>query len=71
MAVVVKGKEINISSVIVEDIHMFDYPDFVDAFISYLEYTDGTPLTDEELIQVTDENEGLTNELIHENNLYV
>ena len=26
-----------------------DYPDFSDAYVSYAEYTDGTPLTDKEL----------------------
>ena len=26
-----------------------DYPDFCDAFITYAEHEDGTPLTDEEI----------------------
>jgi hypothetical protein len=37
-----------ISSVEVEDIFMYDAPDFVDAYISYAEY-DGEPMTDEQL----------------------
>jgi hypothetical protein len=28
---------------------MLDYPDFSDAFIRYVEFKDGTPLTDEQL----------------------
>lgn len=32
-----------------DDVDGGDYPDFCDAFISYAEHTDGTPLTDEEL----------------------
>ena len=32
-----------------EDVNPKDYPDFSDAFISYAEYEDGTPLTEEEL----------------------
>jgi hypothetical protein len=28
---------------------MLDYPDFSDAFIHYVEFKDGTPLTDEQL----------------------
>jgi hypothetical protein len=32
-----------------------DYPDFTDAYISYAEYTDGTPLNDDELDQLNDD----------------
>ena len=32
-----------------ENVDPKDYPDFCDAFISYAEHQDGTPLTDEEL----------------------
>ena len=32
-----------------DDVDGGDYPDFCDAYISYAEHTDGTPLTDEEL----------------------
>jgi len=32
-----------------DDVHGWDAPDFCDAFISYAEHEDGTPLTDEEL----------------------
>ena len=31
-----------------------DYPDFCDAYFSYAEYTDGTPLTDAELEALTE-----------------
>lgn len=40
-----------------------DYPDFCDAFFSYAEYEDGTPLTDEELEQLGDENGEMINQL--------
>ena len=39
----------------VDDIHMWDYPDFCDAFISYAEHPDGKPLTDEELEKVNED----------------
>jgi len=40
-----------------------DYPDFSDAFFSYAEYEDGTPLSDEELEQLGDENGEMINQL--------
>lgn len=40
-----------------------DNPDFCDAFFSYAEYEDGTPLNDEELEQLGDENSEMVNQL--------
>jgi hypothetical protein len=40
-----------------------DYPDFCDAYFSYAEYEDGTPLNDEELEQLGDENGEMINQL--------
>ena len=40
-----------------------DYPDFCDAFFSYAEYEDGTPLTDAELEQLGEENAEMINQL--------
>lgn len=37
------------ASIILDDINTRDYPDFSDAYISYAEFKDGTPLTDEQL----------------------
>ena len=65
------NKEVNLQSAIVEDIFTYDYPEFVDAFISYLEFDDGTPFNDNELVEFCEENYSITNELIHENTLYV
>ena len=42
-------KKINWSTLKFEDIDPKDYPDFVDAYVSYAEYEDGTALTDDEL----------------------
>jgi len=42
-----------IENIELDDIHMYDYPDFVDAFISYAEI-DGVPLTDEQLDYIND-----------------
>jgi len=37
----------------IESIDTKDYPDFCDAFISYAEYEDGTPLSDWELDELS------------------
>jgi len=49
------SKEISLGSIELEDVFERDRPDFVDAYISYAEYTDGTPLTDEELEQLAND----------------
>ena len=41
-----------------------DYPDFVDAFITYAEWEDGTPLTDDELSDLNDDSSFVYNEVI-------
>ena len=38
----------------VDGVEADDYPDFCDAFFSYAEYEDGTPLNDEELEELGD-----------------
>jgi hypothetical protein len=38
-----------------------DYPDFCDAYFSYAEFDDGTPLTDEQLEELADENTEILN----------
>ena len=43
------SKEINWRTAEFEDIDPKDHPDYTDAYVSYVEYEDGTPLTDEEL----------------------
>jgi len=47
----------------VDGVDSSDYPDFCDAFFSYAEYEDGTPLSDEELEQLGDENGMMINQL--------
>jgi hypothetical protein len=40
----------------VDGVDSRDYPDFSDAYFSYACYEDGTPLTDEELVKLADQN---------------
>ena len=46
-------RHINMDSIEIDGVDMMDYPDFCDAYISYAEYDDGTPLTDNELDGLT------------------
>lgn len=50
----------------VDGVDLDDYPDFCDAFFSYAEYEDGTPLNDEELEQLEEEFGDLINQLAAE-----
>ena len=45
------------SSIEIDGIDMRDAPDFVDAYISYAEWEDGTELTDDELEMLNDASE--------------
>lgn len=69
---ILNGRAVEDNSLEVEDVDPRDYPDFSDAFFSAGNYEDGTPLTDEELIQLGEEYpEELFNrayESLHESN---
>jgi hypothetical protein len=65
------GKPVNVRSVEIDGIDREDYPDFVDAYIVAAEYEDGTPLTDEELMQFQEENYDLVSQMIHDDQLYL
>ena len=65
------GKPVDIDSIEIDGIDMEDYPDFVDAYIVAAEYEDGTPLTDEELMQFQEENYDLVSQMIHDDQLYL
>jgi hypothetical protein len=53
MATLNGRKVINIE---IDGVDSRDYPDFSDAYFSYACYEDGTPLTDDELIELADKN---------------
>lgn len=60
-----KGKKV--FDIEVDGIDFSDYPDFVDAYISYAIYEDGTELTDEELDELTDQNTDYVQDYAYEN----
>lgn len=49
------ASRVNVRSIEFEDIDPRDYPDFADAYISYAEFEDGTPLNDEQLEELGDD----------------
>jgi hypothetical protein len=49
------GKMVDPTTLVVTGVDTKDYPDLVDAYIESAEYTDGTPLSDQELDQFRDE----------------
>jgi len=53
---------IDFKSFEMEDVCSRDYPDFADAFISYAEYHNGKPLTDDEIEQLNDEHSDIVYE---------
>ena len=53
-------------NVSVSGINMDDYPDFVDAYISYAEDSNGKPLTDEQLETLTNNNQEFVQEMAHD-----
>ena len=65
------GKPVNVGSIEIDGIDTEDYPDFVDAYIAAAEYEDGTPLSDEELVQFQEENYDLVSQMIHDDQLYL
>jgi hypothetical protein len=50
----------------VDGIDMRDYPDFCDAYFDSGFYEDGTALSDDELIELTDDNPDLLHEMIYD-----
>jgi hypothetical protein len=51
---------------VVDGIDMRDYPDFCDAYFESACYEDGTALTDDELIELTDQNPETLHEMIYD-----
>jgi hypothetical protein len=50
----------------VDGIDPRDYPDFCDAYFESACYEDGTVLTDDELIDLTDNNQEILHEMVYD-----
>ena len=64
--VMINGKQVDIHSLEVENPYPEDYPDFSDAYFSAGQYTDGTPMGDDELDQLRNENGNLLHVMTHD-----
>ncbi len=62
------GKDIDYTSLELDGVHAWDRPDYSDAYFSYGEYIDGTPLPDEVLDQLSSDGDLLRKHI--ENSLY-
>ena len=58
--------QIDLKSIEVEGVNPSDYPDFCDAYVSFATWKNGTPLTESECDQLTDEAGELVNEIAHD-----
>ena len=58
--------KVDTNSIEIDGVDPSDRPDFADAYISYAEYEDGTPLTDGELDELTSEMPDLVNQLAND-----
>lgn len=59
----INNKYVDLRSIELEDVFQYDYPDFVDAYISYAEFEDGTELTQDQIELVQIEWPDLVNEI--------
>lgn len=59
-----------VQNIQIDGINRRDYPDFVDAYISYAEFQNGEPLTADQLDDLNDECGESINEMIHDRVLY-
>jgi hypothetical protein len=55
-----------VKNVEIDGVDFYDHPDYCDAHFCYAEWENGTPLTDEELEQLTSECGDVVNEMANE-----
>lgn len=65
----IAGRKIAYTSLEIDGIDHSDYPDYCDAFFSYAEFDDGTPLLDEELEYLTDHYSDVISELAYDSSM--
>ena len=62
----INGKTVDNSSLELDGVDSKDHPDYADAYFSHGTFEDGTPLSDQELDQLTDEHGDLVNQMAHD-----
>jgi hypothetical protein len=64
-AVVIGGKEVDLNSLKFENIHQWDAPDYVDAYVVAATFVDGTPLSDDQMVELESKYGAEVNTAIH------
>jgi hypothetical protein len=64
--VVINGKQVDLRSIELDNVESYDYPKYSDAYADYAEFTDGTPLSDDELEELTDKHGDIINAKAHD-----
>jgi hypothetical protein len=64
--ILLNDQYVNQNTLEVDGVDTRDYPDFCDAYLSYAEFTNGTPLNEEELIEFQEEYPEIVDELIYD-----
>ena len=64
--IVINGKQVDLSTLELDGIESWDAPDYADAYANYAEFADGTPLSDDELEELTDKHGDIINAKAHD-----
>lgn len=62
----INGKNVNVDSIQIDGMDPNDHPDYSDAYVSYAEFDDGDPLSDEEMTELTQDHPELVNQKAQE-----
>ena len=64
--VMINGKQVDLGSIELDGVESWDRPDYADAYASAATFTDGSPLSDDELEELTDKHGDIINMRAHE-----
>ena len=64
--VMINGKRVDLGSIELDGVESWDRPDYADAYASAATFTDGSPLSDDELEELTDKHGDIINMRAHD-----
>tara|TARA_R100001460_G_scaffold100379_1_gene143970 strand:+ start:51 stop:257 length:207 start_codon:yes stop_codon:yes gene_type:complete len=67
--IIIDNKEVDLSTIELDNVYLWDYPEYCDAFVSFAKFIDGTELKSNELDIITDNYPELVNDLAHQINI--
>ena len=62
----INGKQVDLRSIELDGVESWDRPDYADAYVIAAEFTDGTPLTDDEMNTLSDQHGDIINMKAHD-----